>query len=168
MKKRLFSFILAVLTVCAVMPFGVFAEDSGVGINLEDQYALTFSVDSVTPGNDDETVKVNINVKNNGGFAGMTYQLLFDKNVLSLEQQPEIGDFSDLELVGGPLEEGKHTAMLSATQNVYGNGIVVTYTFNINPNAESGIYDIRLITDGYAKLPDGNSVKLEVLDEAVQ
>ena len=165
MKKRLISLVLVLLMAVSVIPFGAFAEDSDVGVDVEGQYGLEFSVDSATPGNDDETVTVNVRVANNGGFAGVTYQLLFDKNVLSLEQQPVLGDFSELELVGGPLEEGKHTAMLSATENVYGNGIVATYTFKIKSGAECGTYDIKIITDGYAELSDGNTVKLEVLDE---
>ena len=168
MKKRLFSFVLVLLMVVSVLPISAFANSSDVGVNMEEQYELAFTVDSVELGNDDETVEVNIRVSNNGGFAGMTYQLLFDKDVLSLEQQPELGDFSAFELTGGPLEEGKHTAMLSSVENVYGNGTVVTCTFKVNPQAECGSYDIRLVTDGYANLPDGSSVKLEVLDENFQ
>ena len=168
MKKRLFSFVLVLLMVVSVLPTSAFANSSDVGVNMEEQYELAFTVDSVELGNDDETVEVNIRVSNNGGFAGMTYQLLFDKDVLSLEQQPELGDFSAFELTGGPLEEGKHTAMLSSVENVFGNGTVVTYTFKVNPQAECGSYDIRLVTDGYANLPDGSSVKLEVLDENFQ
>ncbi len=165
MKKRLFSFALAVLFVLSMLPAGVYATGSDVETDITDQYIMKFAVDTVLVDNDDETVKVSINVTKNGGFSGMTYQLLYDKDALSLEQQPTLGNVEGFEFVGGPAEAGKHTAMLSATENVYGDGTLITYTFKINPDAKMGTHEIKLITSGVAALPGGGTIKLEVLDE---
>lgn len=165
MKRRLISLAMAVLMTLSALSLGVFANDNDVGTDIEGQYSMKFVVDTVTVDNDAETVEVSIRVERNGGFAAMNYQLLFDKDALSLEEQPVLGDFSGFEFVGGPIQDGKHTGMLISSENVYGDGTVVTYTFNINPEAKSGTHEIRLITSGVADLPDGGTVKLEVLDE---
>jgi hypothetical protein len=88
MRKRLFSFAVALLTVVLMLPAGVFAEGTDVEVDLGDLYNMQFLVETVTVGNDDETAVVNISIEKNGGFAAMNYMLLFDKDVLSLEEQP--------------------------------------------------------------------------------
>lgn len=165
MKRRLLSLALAMLLTLFAFSVSVFADDSDVGTDIENQYSMRFFVDTVAVGNDDETVQVNINVERNGGFAAMIYQIQFDKDVLSLEQQPTLGDLEGFEFTGGPLQQGKHIGMLVSEENVYGDGAVVTYTFKINPAAKSGTHEIELITNGVAELPDGGKIDLEIFDE---
>lgn len=163
MKKRIFSLILAMLMVLSVLSVGVFAEDSDA--DLSEQYMVQFTVEKVTVGNDDETVSVDIVLDKNAGFAGMVYQLNFNKDVLSLEEQPAVGENMGFELVSGEFGEGKHIGMLVSETNVYELGTLLTYTFKIKPGAKAGAYGISLITAGTADLPDGGSIELEVMDE---
>lgn len=166
MKKRLFSFVLALMMLAAAVPIGVFAEEEDADANLEDAFKTLFTVETVTVDIDDEIVQINISVSRNGGIAGMNYQLLYNTDALILEQQPVLGDLDGFEYTGGPLEEGRHVGMLYSSENVVGNGVLLTYTFKINPNAEAKTYDIQLFTsEGVAALPDGGTVKLEVFDE---
>ena len=165
MKKRLFSFVLAMLMMASVLSPGVFADDNDVEIDVGSQYSMKFVVDTVTVSNEAETVDVSINVEKNSGFAAMIYQILFDKDTLSLEQQPVLGDLEGFELTCGPVQEGKHVAMLLSEENVSGDGVVLTYTFTINPDAKAGTHEIHLITSGVADLPDGEKMTLEVLNE---
>ncbi len=166
MKKRLFSFVLALMMLVTAVPIGVFAEGEDADANLEDAFKTLFTVETVTVDNEDETVQINISVSRNGGIAGMNYQLLYNTDALILEQQPVLGDIGGFEYMGGPLEEGRHVGMLYSSENVIGNGVLLTYTFKINPNAEAKTYDIQLFTsEGVAALPDGGTVKLEVFDE---
>lgn len=165
MKKRIFSFVLALFTMALIMPPGVYAEGTDVESDLENMYKMQFTVDEVTVGNDDETVTVNITLTKNGGFAAMNYQLLYDKDVLSLEEQPVPGSIIEAGYMGGPLEEGKHMGSFVSEKNVHGDGVILTYEFKINPEAAAGTHDIILLTSGVANLPNGETVDLEVLDE---
>ncbi|MBE6681693.1 MAG: hypothetical protein E7600_05375 [Ruminococcaceae bacterium] len=163
MKKRLFSLLLAVLMMFSVLSVGVFAEDSDA--DLSEQYMVQFTVEKVTVDNDDETVSVDIILDKNAGFAGMIYQLNFNKDVLSLEENPTVGENMGFEFTGGEFGEGKHIGMLVSETNVYELGTLLTYTFKIKPDAKAGAYGISLITAGTADLPDGGSIELEVMDE---
>ncbi len=168
MKKRLISLVLAAFMVLALMPVTVAADDTDVGV--DNQFVMQFSVDKVTVGNNDETVDISINVDVNIGFAAMNYQLVFDKDVFILDQQPRVNSDMGFEFVGGPLDmaanEGKHLGMLLSEENVYKNGVLVTYTFKIAPGAKAGVHSIRLITDGgNVQLPGGGKIELEVLDD---
>ena len=167
MKRRISSFILAALIMISIIPLAVFANGS------ETEYldAMTLTVDTVTVGNDDESVSVSIKVERNSGFAGVQYQLVYNKDVFSLESDPVVGDIDGMTLVAsGPLDGGKHMCMLSTSNgaNTTVDGTLVTYTFNIDENAPAGTYGFSLITDGTADLPDGGTVPLEILDENQQ
>lgn len=168
MRKRLFSLLLVVFMVLTVVPVTVFAEETGVDVDT--QFIMQFSVDEVTVGNDDETVEVNVNVAGNGGFAAMNYQLVFDKNALILEEQPTVNPNMGFEFAGGPLdnalESGKHLGMLVSEENVYRDGVLLTYTFRIAPDAKAGSYSVRIFTDGVVNLPDGTKINLEILDDS--
>jgi len=168
MKKRLISLVLAAFMVLALVPVTVAAADTDVGV--DNQFVMQFSVDKVTVGNDDQTVDVSISVDVNVGFAAMNYQLVFDKDVFVLNQQPRVNSEMGFEFVGGPLDmaanQGKHLGMLSSEENVYRNGVLVTYTFGIVPGAKAGTHVIRLITDGgNVELPGGGKIELEVIDD---
>lgn len=165
MRKRLFSFAAALLTVVLMLPAGVFAEGTDVEVDLGDLYNMQFLVETVTVGNDDETAVVNISIEKNGGFAAMNYMLLFDKDVLSLEEQPTPSSAIKDGYIGGPLEDGKHMGIFSSPENILGDGVILTYTFKINPEVMAGTYEVKLLTSGSASLPDGSSIDLEVLDE---
>ena len=163
MKKRLFSLMLAVLFVLTAVPITSFADESQE--DTDNPYMTRFTVDTVNIGNDDETVQINIRVDVNNGFAGMTYQLVYDSNVLSLKKQPTLGDIDGFDFVPGPLDgDGRHIGQLFSAQNVKDTGILLTYTFSINPDAKTGTYEIQLITDGKAQTQNGVQ-KLEVIDE---
>ena len=167
MKKRLFSLILAALMIISAASLSVFAEDSDYG----DFDAMTLTVDSVTVGNDDESVDISIKIERNSGFAGIVYQLAYNKDVFSLESDPVVGNIEGMALVvSGPLDTGKHMCMLSNAdgKNVFGDGTLVTYTFKINENAPAGTYEFSLITDGVADLPGGGTTPIEILDENLE
>ena len=139
--KKLFSLVLIMLFVLmSVTVLGV-GSDSDVNIDIDDQYTTRFIVDKVTAGDDDETVNVNIRVGVNSGFAGMSYTLFYDSDVLVLEEEP-VCDMQSLMFTSGPIGEGSHTGMLWSQQNVYDTGVLLTYTFRVNPEAKSGLYKI--------------------------
>ncbi len=165
MKKRIFSFVLALLTAMVIMPPGVYAEGTDVDVDLDTMYKMQFTVEGVTVDNDDETVSVKISIEKNGGFAALNYQLQFNKDVLSLEEQPVPSSIIESGYMGGPLEEGNHRGMFTSVENVYGDGDILTNNFNINPQAPAGTHEIKLIIDGKASLPNGETINLEVLDE---
>lgn len=167
MKRKLFSLLLAMILVLTAVPITAFAEDEDIDVGIGSMYEVRLSVENITVGNDDETVEISVTAEKNSGFAGMNYQLVFDDSVLSLESDPVLGEIEGLELVSGPLEGGKHLTMITSKngENVYGQGVLVTYTFKINPNAVAGKYNIQLIKSGVAELPGGETVKLEILDE---
>ena len=167
MKKRIFSLILACLMMVSALSTVSFAE-TDVDLDIQNQYEMKFIVDTVTVDNDDEWVEISIKTERNGGFAGVIYQLVYDSNVFSLEEDPvKSDDFASLEMISGPLGTGKHNVMLTSSDgtNVIGDGTLVTYTFAIDENAAAGTYEFKLITSGVADITGGNKVSIEVLDE---
>ena len=45
----------------------------------------------------------------------------------------------------GPIGAGSHSGMLWSAQNVYDTGVLLTYTFRVNPEAKSGLYKIAFM-----------------------
>ncbi len=150
MKKTLSRILVFVAALMTCMVVSVSATD--VDFDLDDLYTVYFSVETVTVERGAETVSVDINVSQNDGFAMMMYKLEFDESVLSLSQDPVLGDIPGLEIdSSGEYKNGEHSAMISAidpSADVSGDGVLVTYTFDINPEAEGGSYAIKLVTSG--------------------
>ncbi len=151
MKKTL-SLILVVIMALMLLPVNAVFADTDTGVDMEDLYTVCFTVESVTVENGTDTVTVDVNVSQNAGIAMMMYRLEFDAEALTLAEEPVLGNVDGFEFLSiGELKEGEHTAMIASTNpavDVVGDGVLVTYTFNIKPDAPSGAYGIDFVTTG--------------------
>ncbi|MBR2021870.1 MAG: Ig-like domain-containing protein, partial [Clostridia bacterium] len=141
------------------------ATEGDIEADINDMYLTRFVVETVNVDYDDETVQIDVEVKSNGGFAGVTYLLEYDTEALTLEEQPVFGDIDGFSYEAGPLSDGGHIGMISCADNVYDTGILLTYTFRINPEAKSDYYSVDFVTEGTVETANGGVQELAVLDE---
>lgn len=125
--KKLLSLLLTIIMVLSVVT--VFAESKPL-----------ISIDSVEAKRG-ETVKVNINIKNNPGFAVLKLKLNFDKNVLipvsngAGEVLEDTGIFSNLTQAENKEELDFVTFLAFRTENFTKDGILFTAEFKIKDTA---------------------------------
>ncbi len=125
--KKLLSLLLTIIMVLSVVT--AFAESKP-----------SISIDSVEAKRG-ETIKVNINIKNNPGFAVLKLKLNFDKNVLipvsngAGEVLEDTGIFSNLTQAENKEELDFITFLAFRTENFTKDGILFTAEFKIKDTA---------------------------------
>lgn len=122
-----------------------------------DSNAPQIIVDTVTA-REGETVNVAMSIKNNPGFGGMTYEVFYDNNELELisyEQDLgcEISTSSAIDQF-----PDKVRILYAGTENVTGDGILVTFTFKVKDSVSAGLSVISVvIEEGTAFTYEGRS-----------
>ena len=172
MKKKLPFLLLIVTLMLTALSVTSFAQGENVDLGMGSQFEMNFSVENVSVGYDDETVDISITIDANGGFAGINYLLMYDKEGLMLETEPTLGDIEGLDFQSGPLDaaDGKHLGIITSKdgKNIYDVGeTLVTYTFKVNQNAKAGAYDVQFAIDGKADVASG-TVSLGVMNENLE
>lgn len=151
MKKTL-SLILVVITALMLFPINAVFADTDTGVDMEDLYTVCFTVESVTVENGTDSVTVDVTLTQNAGFANLMYRLEYDSEVLTLAKEPELGDIEGLTYIQGYAPApGEHVGIISAvdpTADVVGDGVLVTYTFDIKDDINAGAYGIDFVTSG--------------------
>lgn len=135
MKRLIAMFIIATLMTCSL---SIAAETAAV---------MTGTHETASPG---EKVTIVLSLHENPGLASWKVDLTWDQNVLQLDTQSiSLGD----DFVGGMFventnEDGKLCLVWAKSENVSADGNVVTLTFTVSENAESGIYPISVAVSG--------------------
>ncbi len=164
MKKRLIWLaVLIVALLLACMPTCFAGE---VEVDGEYLYDIEFYVEDVTADFGGTTVDVGIDVKRNTGMAGLIYELSYDDTFFTIAGEPAFGSVTGIEVDGfGSTEQSPHLGMLSTPDGslMMGNGRLLTYTFNISPDAAAGTYPVEIKLSGKSSV--NQNVDLEVLDD---
>jgi len=92
-----------------------------------------------------DTVTVDIMVLNNPGISGMTFELEFDDSVLQVASVSK-GGYSEFEIVPGNQENSPYRilAFNAKGDEVTGDGLLASVTFNILDGAQKGKYEIAV------------------------
>jgi uncharacterized repeat protein (TIGR02543 family) len=158
-SKKILSAILTFAILLTLFPFHATSARAA-----NDSSALTISVDSVNaiPG---DTVDVDIRIKNNPGILGMTLYLWYDENVATLTGVEESNTLSGMTFTT-PKNLHSGCCLLWDAQDVdletVQDGIILTLSFAISEEAESGdATDISLTYDN-GGIIDGDMNPLEV------
>ncbi len=162
MKKRLFTTVvlmLAIMSGLAVMPFA-----ADVDIDADTLYDIEFYVEEAVADFGDTKIDVGIDIKRNPGLAGVSYELEFDGSAITVSKPPVLGVLSGIEddAFNG-FDDSHHLGVLSTRDgsSIMGNGKLLTYTFNINPEADAGTYPITIKLSGTSSA----GTELGVLDD---
>jgi hypothetical protein len=109
-----------------------------------------------------EEVTVNFRVYNNSGFSSMNLRVNIpeDLNFLRHESHPF---FKDIEYVS---EEGNELFNWSGTENFHEDGLILSMTFEICPNAENGFRAITAASENFEISNGGVYVRTLLLGDA--
>ncbi len=146
MKNSLKIAAIFALLLCTLV-FSVSALPTDVEVNLEDLFDVvddtspSICVEDVT-GYTGKTVDVNIGFANNPGFAGLTYSIEYDEDVMSLESY-SLGLGASM-CVTSPEGTNPMKFVYAGMRNATGDGILARLTFEIFEDAPEGEYPITI------------------------
>ncbi len=138
-----------------VLMITVFAVASAFTVLAQGELTLSISDKKVKQGTD--TVTLDVTVKNNTGIAGITMNIEFDNTAFEVKSVKD-GDFSSFTVVQGQGTQSPYKILLFnlGGANVTGDGKLLSVTFDILDNADSGTYNVTV---------NSESDKLLVIDE---
>ena len=109
----------------------------------------TLVIDSVEAKAGD-TVNVNVSIKDNPGLAAGKYEVDYDSNVMKvIDNGYDKGDLiaDEAMVFVGNTKQYPNIVVWTGSQDILGDGVIMTMTIKISDNAKAGEYPITILTD---------------------
>ena len=131
-KTRLIALFIAILMLINIIPITAFATDTEN--DSDDAMEISVSSKTAIPG---ETVKAEINIKNNPGLASLKFDVVYD-DVLTLTDISFNKAFGSYVTTPEPYSNPQPITMISPLKDVTTDGLFATLTFSVSEDAEDG------------------------------
>lgn len=109
----------------------------------------TLVIDSVEAKAGD-TVTLNVSIKDNPGLAAGKYEVDYDSNVMKvIDNGYDKGDLiaDEAMVFVGNTKQYPNIVVWTGSQDILGDGVIMTMTIKISDNAKAGEYPITILTD---------------------
>lgn len=109
----------------------------------------TLVIDSVEAKAGD-TVNINVSIKDNPGLAAGKYEVDYDSNVMKvIDNGYDKGDLiaDEAMVFVGNTKQYPNIVVWTGSQDILGDGVIMTMTIKISDNAKAGEYPITILSD---------------------
>ena len=121
----------------------------------ENAVTLTVTSEKVTAGKE---ITVSVNITKNTGIAGFSYDVNYDDTVMTLKSVSP----GSLIASGGQLSTNGNVVNWYTTDNVVGDGTLLSLVFTTSSDAQAGFYPVNIaLHDGKKNLVDENGTFIE-------